>query len=71
MNTKPIVTCELIELDAVGGYPIGTYRAIVRRTSPHPVLGVDKPTSVTITSQVVRVDFDHRIIETRNTYYKY
>lgn len=68
--TKPVVLCELIHLEPVAGHPVGTYCALVRRTSPHPVLGKDAG-GVTVTSQVIRVDFDHRIIETLNTYYRF
>lgn len=69
-KAKPTVTCELIELQQVGGL-IGVYRALMRRTSSHPKLGPDREGTRTYSSRIVRIDFDHRIIETLNTYYEF
>jgi len=66
---KPTVKCEFIRLESPGPDGCQRYRAIVRRTSEHPHLGPDREGSLTFTSLVIRVDFDHGIIETLNTYY--
>lgn len=71
IKAKPTVTCELLKLEAVDGWPVGTYRAFVHRTSTHPRLGADIEGKISITSRIIRVDFDHRIIETLNTYYHF
>lgn len=69
-KTKPTVKCSLISLEhECAGSPV--YVANVHRTSEHPRLGPDVPGTVTRTSRIVRIDFDHRIIETLNTYYEY
>ena len=67
-KAKPTVTCELIGLEPVGQ----AYRAVLRRTSSHPKLGPERsPTVKTVTSRIVRIDWDSRIIETLNTYYEF
>lgn len=62
---KPIVLCELIELKKFGD----VFVAHLQRTSPHPVIGPDVPGKTTVTSRVLRIDFDFGMIETLNTYY--
>lgn len=71
MQVKPTVTCALIRLEQIEGEDEGVYRAYIYRTSFHPRLGIDMEGQITVTSRVIRVDFDHRIIETLNTYYKF
>lgn len=67
-KAKPTVTCELISLEQIGD----AYRAVLRRTSSHPKLGPERSPSVrTVTSRIVRIDWDTRIIETLNTYYEF
>lgn len=61
---KPVVHCELLETPVVGQ---GT---LVRRTSEHPRLGQPK-SSPMVTSRVLRVDAENKIVETLNTLYLY
>lgn len=69
-KAKPTVTCELINLEKVES--VDAFRAVLRRTSSHPRLGPEHSPSVkTVTSRIVRIDWDTRIIETLNTYYEF
>lgn len=65
---KAIVQCALLGIEEVGRT---VYRAHLQRTSTHPVLGADKKGSVTITSQILRIDFENHLIETLNTIYRW
>lgn len=70
--SKPTVLCELLELVAVPGQPVGTYVAIVNRTSAHPRLGpADIRGQRNRTSKVLRICFECGYIETLNTFYQF
>lgn len=69
-KAKPTVACELISLEKVES--VDAFRAVLRRMSSHPKLGPERSPSVrTVTSRIVRIDWDTRIIETLNTYYEF
>lgn len=68
---KPVVSCELVNIGQVHGHPSNVHRANIQRTSDHPRLGADREGTMTVTSQVLRVDFELGVMETLNTVYKF
>jgi len=65
---KRIVNCQLIGLEKVNHVQ---YRAWLQRTGEHPVLGAERQGQTTVTSLVLRIDFENHLIETLNTIYRY
>jgi len=74
MAKKPTILCSLLFFEGLASHGAeykNRYRAHVQRTSEHPLLGKDKKGSVTVTSLIVRIDFEHKMIETLNSVYDY
>lgn len=66
--SKPRVKCQLISLEQVCNTPV-MYRAVLQRVTGHPRLGRERPGQTTVTSRILRIDFEYGVIETLNTYY--